>query len=309
MLRRAWGPQRPRPSRLLPAPSLLARHCLLGIVALLALQYPGGVEKTHHAIRRLRALRHPGLGLFQIEFQPLGFFLRQQRIEMAETFDETAVARRAAVGDDDVIERPLLGAGARHTNNERHFGPSFCHSGPSVARSPSISADAGGQGSPLAAPGMTCGCADSPGRPGNPPGSFGIAPGRPGKFGRPGIFGGKPGSAGHSGGSPPGILLASFAICCRARHAAAQSQHAGEAGHRAALGAAHRLHHVGHGAMHLEQPVDVLDLGAGAGGDALLAAGFEDVGIAPLLRRHRVDDRELALEHACRRDCARRAGS
>ena len=42
-------------------------------------------------------------------------------------------------------------------------------------------------------------------------------------------------------------------------------------------------------------------VGAGAGGDALLAAGLEDVGIAPLLRRHRVDDRHLALEHARRR--------
>ena len=68
------------------------------------------------------------------------------------------------------------------------------------------------------------------------------------------------------------------------------------------LRAAHRLHHVGHGAMHFEEPVDVLGLGAGAGGDALLAARLEQIGIAPLPRRHRVDDRDLALEHASRRD-------
>jgi hypothetical protein len=34
----------------------------------------------------------------------------------------------------------------------------------------------------------------------------------------------------------------------------------------------HLLHHVRHLAVHLEQLVDVLDLGAGAIGDALLAA-------------------------------------
>ena len=49
--------------------------------------------------------------------------------------------------------------------------------------------------------------------------------------------------------------------------------------------------------MHLQQPVDVLGLGAGAFRDAALAAGLEQIGIAPLARRHRVDDRHLPLEH------------
>ena len=48
--------------------------------------------------------------------------------------------------------------------------------------------------------------------------------------------------------------------------------------------------------MHLQQLVDRLRRGAGTGGDALLAAGFEDVRVAALLRRHRIDDRHLALE-------------
>ena len=48
--------------------------------------------------------------------------------------------------------------------------------------------------------------------------------------------------------------------------------------------------------MHFQKLVDVFGRGAGARGDALLAAGLEDVGVAPLLRRHRVDDRHLALE-------------
>jgi hypothetical protein len=68
----------------------------------------------------LRALDHPCLDLFQIELEPLGFFLRQERIEIAEPLDEAAVAGRAAVGDDDVIERPLLGAGTRHTDDKGH---------------------------------------------------------------------------------------------------------------------------------------------------------------------------------------------
>ncbi len=48
--------------------------------------------------------------------------------------------------------------------------------------------------------------------------------------------------------------------------------------------------------MLLQQPVDVLDLGAGARRDALLARSFENIGIAPLPRRHREDDRALALD-------------
>ncbi len=110
-----------------------------------------------------------------------------------------------------------------------------------------------------------------------------------------------PGAPGIPGGSPPGIFSASFAISSglgmpppRRR----QAEHIGEAGHRPALGAAaHGLHHVGHGAVHFEKPVDVLGLGAGAGGDAALAARLEHVRIAPLPRRHRIDDRHLPLEH------------
>src|ERR1051326_5594346 len=63
--------------------------------------------------------------LVEIELKALGLFLRQQRIEIAESLDEAAVARRTRVGDDDVIDRPLLGAGAGHANDERHFSSSF----------------------------------------------------------------------------------------------------------------------------------------------------------------------------------------
>ena len=48
------------------------------------------------------------------------------------------------------------------------------------------------------------------------------------------------------------------------RHAATEAHHLREAGHRAALAAAYGLHHVGHAAMHLQELVDLFDLGAGA---------------------------------------------
>ena len=60
--------------------------------------------------------------------------------------------------------------------------------------------------------------------------------------------------------------------------------------------AAHGLHHVRHLAVHLEQLVDVFDLGAGAGRDAALALGVENFRVAALLRRHRRDDGALVLE-------------
>jgi hypothetical protein len=37
---------------------------------------------------------------------------------MAQTLDEAAIARKARVGDDDVIDRALLGAGASKANND-----------------------------------------------------------------------------------------------------------------------------------------------------------------------------------------------
>src|SRR3954471_22131196 len=65
----------------------------------------------------------------------------------------------------------------------------------------------------------------------------------------------------------------------RLGHAATEPEHVAERRTEAALAAAaHGLHHVGHLAVHLEEPVDVLDPGAGARRDALLAARLEDVG-------------------------------
>src|SRR3984885_9176286 len=90
--------------------ALLARHGLFRVVALFALLHAGGVEETHYAVGRLRALGEPGLELVHVELEPLGIVLGQQGIEMAKTLDEAAIARKARVGNDDVIDGTLFGA-------------------------------------------------------------------------------------------------------------------------------------------------------------------------------------------------------
>src|SRR5215203_570692 len=58
------------------------------------------------------------------------------------------------------------------------------------------------------------------------------------------------------------------------------------------------LHHLPHLGVLLEQAVDLGHRGAGAHGDALLAAAVQDIRTLALSRRHRVDDRLDALEAA-----------
>src|ERR1700752_4903448 len=98
--------------------ALLARYGLFRVLARRALGDAGSVEETHHAVRRLRALGHPRLHLVEVELEAALIVLRQQRIEVAETLDEAAIARIARVGNDDVIDRALLGACAREADND-----------------------------------------------------------------------------------------------------------------------------------------------------------------------------------------------
>src|SRR6267142_7085197 len=98
--------------------TLLARHGLFRIVARGAFCHAGGVEETRHPVRRLCALGEPGLDLVHVELQPRLVVLWQQRIEMPEPFDEAAIARKTRVGDDDVINRTLLGACASEADND-----------------------------------------------------------------------------------------------------------------------------------------------------------------------------------------------
>ena len=75
---------------------------------------------------------------------------------------------------------------------------------------------------------------------------------------------------------------------------AAHSAHALHLFRRA--GAGELLHHLIHHIELLEQPVDVLDLHAGACRDAALAAVIQDGGIFALIRRHGLNDR-LGARH------------
>jgi len=89
----------------------------------LALGDAEAVEQPQHAIGRLRALGEPSLGLLDVDHQAGRVVLGLQRIEGADPLDEAAVARHARVGDDDAIERPLLGAAAGETDFQGHGFP------------------------------------------------------------------------------------------------------------------------------------------------------------------------------------------
>ncbi|MNL62073.1 hypothetical protein D3C87_1860610 [compost metagenome] len=65
-------------------------------------------------------MRQPVLGALGVEHDTVLGVLGQQRIEGAQLFDETAVARRTGVGNDDVVEGALLGAATGKANLECH---------------------------------------------------------------------------------------------------------------------------------------------------------------------------------------------
>src|SRR6516165_666339 len=101
--------------------SLLLRQGLFRIIVRLAFGNAQPIEKAGNTIGRLRALGDPGCHLLGIEHDAVGGILRLQRIESAETFDETAIARRVGIGDDDAIEGALFGATARQPDFQGHF--------------------------------------------------------------------------------------------------------------------------------------------------------------------------------------------
>src|SRR5471032_2473055 len=94
---------------------------LLRIVVDAGLHQAGIGQELVHPVGRHGALADPGLGRFQIQLKTIGMIRRQQRIVEADLFDEAAVARIAAVGDDDVVVRAFLGAAAGKTNAKSHW--------------------------------------------------------------------------------------------------------------------------------------------------------------------------------------------
>src|SRR5262249_31974364 len=157
----------------------------------------GGVEEAHDAVGRLRALLEPGLHLVHVELETLLVVLRQQRIEVAEPLDEAAVARRARVGSDDVIDGPLLGAGAGHAKYDGHWWSFLLVS---VVRLLSVLFKHVRREAPHF-------FFPKPGKFGGSPPGVGSLPGpRPGIPGIPGGSPGAPGRPGMPGDRPPGIF-------------------------------------------------------------------------------------------------------
>src|SRR5204863_8283449 len=72
--------------------ALGARDGLLGIVARLALEHAGGVEKARHAVGGLGALRQPMRYALEFEMDALLRILRQYRIIGVELLVEAGVA-------------------------------------------------------------------------------------------------------------------------------------------------------------------------------------------------------------------------
>ncbi len=95
---------------------LFARLRLLRVVARRPLADAGCIEEAQHAIRWLGADTQPVRYALDVELHPLGRILRQQGVVGAELLDEAAVARVAAVGDDDAVIGPLLGAAPGEAN-------------------------------------------------------------------------------------------------------------------------------------------------------------------------------------------------
>ena len=92
---------------------VLARLALLRIHARGALLDAGGIEEAGDAIRRLGTDAQPVTRAVFVELHTVGVVLGEQRVVGADLLEILAVARRAAVGDDDAVIRTLLGATAR----------------------------------------------------------------------------------------------------------------------------------------------------------------------------------------------------
>ena len=94
---------------------------LVRVVARGALADAGGIEEAGDAVRRLGADRQPVRDALVEQLDALRAVLGEERIIGADLLDEAAVARGAAVGDDDAVIRTLLGAATGQTNCNCHI--------------------------------------------------------------------------------------------------------------------------------------------------------------------------------------------
>src|SRR5690606_25282954 len=109
------------------------------------LQHARPAQQAAHGIGGLRAVLQPFQRLFLVDLDVgrLG-----QRIVVADFLDETAVARRTRIGDDDAVERSLVVAQPSQPDTHCHVG--FTSPSESTLRMPDAD-DAGAPDSPLPA--------------------------------------------------------------------------------------------------------------------------------------------------------------
>jgi hypothetical protein len=98
---------------------LLAGLGLGRVVAGFAGHQAGIGQEAGDTVGRQRALAHPVLDALLVELHALGI-LGQHRVPGAQLLDEATVARRAHVGDHDLVVGALLGARTGQTDFQCH---------------------------------------------------------------------------------------------------------------------------------------------------------------------------------------------
>src|SRR5205823_867986 len=116
---------------------------------------PRIAEEAGDPFGRLGADPEPVLQALFLERHPIGMAALEHRVVGAELFDKAPVARAARVGDDDRVERPLLGAAAGEPDLQRHGLPlEDFRRIPGETRDPSIRRSNGRRNGSRLAPGM-----------------------------------------------------------------------------------------------------------------------------------------------------------
>src|SRR6478672_1913131 len=226
---------------------LLARLRLVRVVALRPLDLAGQgfvlAQEAGDAVGRLGALGEPFRDAVGLQGDALLLAVaRQHRVVRTDALDEFAVAGSVAVSDDDVVVGALLGAAAGQTNLQHFQSLSL------------VVLFLGREARQTRKAPRKLSAAQT----------------------RDAVLKGF-----HFVGAGFRHLAAAHRLQSRHVGAAAEAasaetaHHGGHLFHALAAAARHGLHHVGHLAVLFEQAVDLLHLDAGAGGDALLAAGVQ----------------------------------
>ena len=92
---------------------MYSRNSCIEILSCRWRRFAGFLDETGNGVAGLRAFAQPILRTVELERKIVALF---ERIVSADFLNEFAVARAAAVGDDDAECRRVLGADAFHAN-------------------------------------------------------------------------------------------------------------------------------------------------------------------------------------------------